>query len=410
MTDVQRADVTGIERDFFRFVCQTSSEPLGLVVARAYGATILDASGREYLDLLAGMGVANVGHCNPEVVAAVQEQAERYLHVMVYGESVQEPPVALARRLAEIAPGDLSVTYFTNSGAEAVEGALKVARKFTRRARFIAFHGSYHGDTTGALALCGNARYRRPFEPLLDGVRFLPFDDVHGLRQIDESVAAVVVEPIQGEGGVRVPGDEFLPALRARCDAVGALLVFDEVITGLGRTGRWFACEHWNVCPDVLVLAKALGGGLPLGAFISRPEVMATLSHDPPFAHVTTFGGHPLSCAAGLAGLNYAAREGLPQRAGYLGDLWRERLSRLIGSRLRAVRGKGLLIGLELADPELTKSFCHVAFGRGLILNWTLHRDTVVRLAPPLVLSDEESTRALATLEAALQAASGAHG
>jgi acetylornithine/N-succinyldiaminopimelate aminotransferase len=397
------ADGERLRRDFLRHVCQTSDGPLGIDVVQARGARIRDRDGREYIDLLSGMGVANVGHCHPEVVAAVEHQARRYLHVLVYGEGILEPQVALARKLAAIAPGELSVTYFTNSGAEAIEGTLKLARKYTGRSCFVAFQGSYHGDTLGALSLCGNELYRRPFEPLLDEVRLLPFDDLDALERIDETVAAVVIEPIQGEGGVRVPRDAFLPALRARCDAVGALLAFDEVITGMGRTGKWFAGEHWNVCPDVLVLAKALGGGLPLGAFVSRPEIMATLSHDPPLSHVTTFGGHPLSCAAGLAALEIAARDALPARANRLGALWRDRLAEHVGPVLREVRGKGMLIGLELATPEVTREFCQAAFARGLILNWTLHRDTVVRLAPPLSIEDEESEAALARLAQALE-------
>jgi acetylornithine/N-succinyldiaminopimelate aminotransferase len=387
-----------LKRDFLRFVCQTSATPLGIAVARAEGASLWDVDGREYLDLLSGMGVANLGHGNREVLAAVEAQAARHLHVMVYGELVQQPQVALARRLAALAPGDLSVTYFTNSGAEAVEGALKLARKHTGRARAVAFSGGYHGDTFGALSLCDNAAYRKPFEPLLGDVEFLPFGSVGDLGRIDGHVACVVVEPIQGEGGVRVPPDDFLPALRARCDAVGALLICDEVMTGLGRTGIWFACQHWNVCPDVLVLAKALGGGLPLGAFVSRPEIMRTLSHDPPLAHVTTFGGHPLSCAAGLAALEVAVRERLDARAESMGARWRARLNQSIGPRLRAVRGRGMLIGLEFATPEITQAFCRAALERGVILNWTLHRDTVVRLAPPLTISEVDTDRALAVI------------
>jgi acetylornithine/N-succinyldiaminopimelate aminotransferase len=385
--------------DFQRFVCQTSSAPLGIVVERALGAKVWDRDGREYLDLLAGMGVANVGHCNPEVVAAVRDQAERYLHVLVYGELVLEPQVQLARRLAALAPGDLSVTYFTNSGTEAVEGALKTARKYTGRAGIVAFHGSFHGDTFGALSVGGNPIYRQPFEPLVPGVRFLPFDDLAALQSIDNSIGAVIVEPIQAEGGVRVPRDEFLPTLRRRCDEVGALLLFDEVVTGFGRTGRRFGCEHWNVCPDILILAKALGGGLPLGAFIGRREVMATLSDNPPLAHVTTFGGHPLSCAAALAAIEFAERERLYERADQMGRIWRDRLERMCGPALRAVRGRGLLIGLELTNPEVTQAFCRAAIEHGLILNWTLHADTVVRLAPPLIISDAESEHALRMIE-----------
>lgn len=397
-----QADELG--RAFLRHVCQTSPAPLGLVVARARGSSVWDAAGREYLDLLAGIGVANVGHCHPEVVAAVRAQAERYLHVMVYGEAVEEPQVRLAQRLAALAPGELSVTYFCNSGTEAIEGAVKLARKATGRRRLVAFRGGYHGDTLGALSLCDNRTYRAPFEPLLGDVEFLPFDDRDGLARIDARVAAVVVEPIQGEGGVRVPADDFLPALRARCDATGALLVCDEVLTGLGRTGTWFACQQWDVVPDVLVLAKALGGGLPLGAFVGRPELMATLSHDPPLAHVTTFGGHPLSCAAGLAALEVLAGERLPQRAAAVGEAWRARLAARRGAVLTGVRGRGLLIGLDFATPALTQAFCRDALARGLILNWTLHRDTVVRLAPPLVISDADSERALAAIEATIDA------
>jgi acetylornithine/succinyldiaminopimelate/putrescine aminotransferase len=391
-----------LSRDFLRYVCQTSSTPLGIVVARARGASLWDADGREYLDLLSGMGVANLGHAHPAVLDAIGAQAARYLHVMVYGEVVQQPQVALAKHLAALAPGDLSVTYFTNSGTEAIEGALKLARKHSRRARFVAFAGGYHGDTFGSLSLCDNPRYRGAFEPLLGGVEILPFGSVAELERIDHSVAAVVVEPIQGEGGVRIPPAEFLPAVRARCDAVGALLICDEVMTGLGRTGAWFACQHWNVCPDVLVLAKALGGGLPLGAFVSRPEIMQTLAHDPALAHVTTFGGHPLSCAAGLAALEVAARERLPERAAALGERWRARLGALVGRSLREVRGRGLLIGLELATAEITQVFCRAALARGVILNWTLHRDTVVRLAPPLTISDADSERALSVIEESL--------
>jgi len=389
---------------FLRHVCQTSPEPLALEVARAAGATVWDTHGRAYLDLLSGIGVANVGHAHPAVVRAVQEQAARYLHVMVYGEAIEAPQVELARRLAELAPGELDVTFFTNSGAEAVEGALKTARKFTGRDGFAAFEGGFHGDTFGALSVGGNPVYRRPFEPLLPGVRWLPFDDQEALRQIDDSIAAVIIEPVQGEGGVRIPHPEFLPALRRRCTEVGALLVFDEVITGFGRTGKLFAAEHWSVTPDLLVLAKALGGGMPLGAFVGRPEIMATLSHDPPLAHVTTFGGHPVSCAAGLAALDVLLQERLTERARQLGQQWTTHLAGCVGKRLRAVRGKGLLIGLEFADPDSTRRFARTCFANGLILNWTLHLDTVIRLAPPLVLTEEESARALAILSAALAA------
>lgn len=388
---------------FLRHVCQTSDGPMGLVVGSAHGASVVDAEGRAYLDLLAGMGVANVGHAHPEVVAAVRAQAERYLHVMVYGEFVQEPQVRLAARLASVLPPSLSVAYFTSSGAEAVDGALKTARKATGRPGFVAFTGGFHGDTWGALSVGGNPVYRRPFEPLLPDVTFLPFDDVTQLDRIDERTAAVIVEPIQAEGGVRIPGPAFLPALRRRCDEVGALLVFDEVVTGFGRTGRLFALEHQAVVPDLLVLAKALGGGLPLGAFVGRAALMQTLAHDPPLAHVTTFGGHPLSCAAGLAALDVLLRDRLADRAAATGARLVSELDALSGrGGLVGARGRGMLIGLEFAEPASCARFARRAWEQGLILNWTLHRDTVVRLAPPLVLTDGEAGDAIARLSAAL--------
>ena len=384
---------------FLRHVCQTSDGPMGLVVARAAGSTVWDVQGRAYLDLLAGMGVANIGHTHPEVVAAVRAQAERHLHVMVYGEFVQETQVRLAARLASLLDPALSVVYFTSSGAEAVDGALKTARKHTGRTGFVAFEGGFHGDTWGALSVGGNPVYRRPFEPLLPDVHFLPFDDEPALARIDERTAAVIVEPVQAEGGVRIPSPGFLAALRKRCDETGALLVFDEVVTAFGRTGRLFGHQHWNVVPDLLVLAKALGGGLPLGAFVGRPEVMATLRHDPPLAHVTTFGGHPLSCAAGLAALEVLVRDDLAGRATQLGATLVERLGALVGrGGLATVRGLGMLIGLEFDAPERCAAFARKAWEARLVLNWTLHCDTVVRLAPPLVLTDDEAEYAIATI------------
>jgi acetylornithine/N-succinyldiaminopimelate aminotransferase len=388
---------------FLRHLCQTSGTPLGLVVSRAAGSTVWDTDGRPYLDLLAGMGVANVGHAHPEVVAAVRAQSERHLHVMVYGEFVQELQVRLAARLAGLLPASLSTVYFTSSGAEAVDGALKTARKATRRPRFVAFTGGFHGDTWGALSVGGNALYRRPFEPLLPEVELLPFDDERALARIDERTAAVIVEPVQAEGGVRIPGRVFLPALRRRCDAVGALLVFDEVVTAFGRTGRLFGHQHWNVVPDLVVLAKALGGGMPLGAFAGSPTLMRTLREDPPLAHVTTFGGHPVSCAAGLAALEILLRDRLIDRAAQLGDRILQRLRALVGrGGLATVRGLGLLIGLEFADAEACARFVTRAWQQRLILNWTLHRDTVVRLTPPLTLTDGEAEEALKRIAAAL--------
>lgn len=396
---------SALREKFFRHVCQTSPAPLGIVVRSASGCEIIDHRGKAYLDLLAGMGVANVGHNHPQVVAAVEAQLRRHLHVAVYGEVIQETQVLLAESLARLSPGDLSVVYFTNSGAEAIDGAMKTARKLTERARFVAFHGSFHGDTLGALSLGGNPLYREPFEPLIPVVEFLPFGEVDAIERIGHDVAAVFVEPIQSEGGVRIPPDDFLPTLRQRCHDVGALLVMDEVLTGFGRTGKLFACNHWEVVPDLLVLAKALGGGLPLGAFVGREEVMATLSSDPPLCHVTTFGGHPLSCAAGLAALEVLQTEGLIERARQLGEDWQKELARALAPYAQHVRGKGLLVGVEFASAEFTRRFTARCLELGLIVNWTLHCDNVVRLAPPLCIRQEQLEEATRKMRLAAETA-----
>lgn len=395
--------MSALRDDFLRFVCQTSPEPMGIEVASARGCVVVDARGHEYLDLLSGIGVASIGHAHPAVLRAVQDQAARYLHTMVYGEYIQEPQVRLAHRLAEMTPEPLSVTYFTNSGTEAVEGALKTARKYTRRSRLVSFVGSFHGDTLGSVSVGGNPTYRTPFEPLLPTVTFLAFSDRRALGAIDDSVAAVIIEPIQGEGGVRIPDAGFLPALRRRCSEVGAVLIFDEVITGFGRTGKVFAAEHWQVVPDILVLAKALGGGMPLGAFMSRPDILQTLSRDPPLAHVTTFGGHPVCCAAGLAALDVMLADRLPQRAEEKGHEFMTRLRALLGrGGLTGVRGRGLLIGLDFRHRGASQRFVKRCFAGGLVLGWTLHDDSVVRLAPPLIISSAEIDRAIAIMATAL--------
>jgi acetylornithine/succinyldiaminopimelate/putrescine aminotransferase len=403
-------DVEALRAAFARHVCQTSAAPVGLVVERAEGCWIWDASGRRYLDLLSGIGVAALGHRHPDVEAAIHAQSRRYLHTMVYGEHVQAPQVELAACLAEILPHPLSVVYFTNSGAEAVEGALKTARKHTGRAGIVAFEGGFHGDTFGALSVGGNPVYRRPFEPLLAGVRFLPFDSVAHLDAIDDSVAAVIVEPVQAEAGVRVPAPAFLAALRRRTRAVGALLILDEVITGLGRCGRLLACERFGITPDLVVLAKALGGGLPLGAFAGSAELMATLSVDPPLAHVTTFGGHPLSCAAGLASLRRIVRDRLWERAEVRGRELRAGLDRMVEAGAAvAARSMGLLLAVQFAEAADARRFVEGCFARGVLAGWTLHDDRVVRLAPPLILSDEErdiALDAMAQVAAGLRAVS----
>jgi acetylornithine/succinyldiaminopimelate/putrescine aminotransferase len=292
--------------------------------------------------------------------------------------------------------------YFTNSGAEAIEGALKAARKFTGRAGFVAFDGAYHGDTMGALALAGNPSFREPFGTLPGPVRHLPFGDEAALNGIDSTIAAVVIEPVQAEGGVRIAEPRFMRAIRERCDRAGAVLIFDEVLTGFGRTGKLFALEHFGVVPDIIVMAKALGGGLPLGAFCGRDDLIGTLSHDPPLGHITTFGGHPLSCAAGLAALEVIVRERLHERAAAIGAQLMRRILAMRSSKIAAVRGLGLLVGIEFRDAESARRFVAATIARGVIINWTLNAENVVRLAPPLTIADSEVDFALDAMQKAV--------
>ncbi len=399
--------MSSLRESFLRCLAQTSEAPIGLEIEGARGSWLYARDGRRYLDLIAGIGVNALGHGHPAVAAAIGEQAGRHLHVMVYGEYIIEAQVRLAERLGALLPPGLGRVYFTNSGAEAVEGALKAARKRTGRTGFVAFDGAYHGDTMAALALCGNPAFRAPFGPLVGPVTHLPYDDVGALVAIDERVAAVIVEPVQAEGGVRVPSPGFMRALRERAAQAGAILIFDEVLTGLGRTGKLFALEHWNVVPDLVVLAKALGGGMPLGAICGREEILETLARDPPLGHITTFGGHPVSCAAGLAALEMIVGERLPERAAKVGERLRKRLATLDARAVRAVRGLGLLVGIEFASAELARRFSAETIDRGVVLNWTLNADRVVRLAPPLTIAEQELEFALSVMNDALRAVLG---
>ena len=389
-----------VRRAFYSHVAPTSPEPIGLEVSRALGAYVWDQEGKRYLDLLSGIGVANIGHTHPRVVEAVEKQIQLHHHVMVYGEYIQESQAMYAAELAAAAPGEIDTVYFANSGTEAVEGALKLARKATARGALVSFEGAYHGDTFGALSLNSNETYRKDFEPLLGPVDTLKFNQIGDLDRIDESAAAVVIEPVQGEGGVRIPSKEFMDCLRAKCDAVGALLIADEVMTGFGRTGKFWACEHWSCVPDILVSAKALGGGFPLGAFMAPRKLMTSLSHDPPLSHVTTFGGHPVSCAAGRAGLAAMQDGDLVARSAEVGEWWLERLRAALEplESVREVRGLGMLFGVECTSAAAALTATQRAKEKGMLLGWTLHHDHILRLLPPLVTERQDLEWALNNL------------
>jgi len=386
-------------------VCQTSPFPSAFEVSHARGCYLYDRSGRAYLDFISGISVNNLGHNHPAVQAAVMQQIERYAHTMVYGEHIQEPQVELARALAEIAPGNLNCTYFLSTGAEANDAALKLAAKLTGRHRFCAFHKAYHGDTVGAGSCFGDETFRRPYQHILLPVTFLEFGNVEQLERITEDVAAVIVEPIQGEGGIRIPSPSFLQSLRQRCTATGTLLIFDEVQTALGRVGDWFAATLFNVTPDLITMAKALGGGYPLGAVVGERDMLRRFAAEPPFSHITTFGGHPVSCAAGLAVIRTIQGDRLLSNARRMGKRLMEALHRILhqDERVREVRGTGLMIGIELVDSQVARKVVTRSRERGLILETTLLDERVVRLSPPLIVGEEECHTAIEILETVLR-------
>jgi len=372
---------------FLRHLAPTSRHPVLLEVANAKGAIITDTSGKHYYDLIAGIGVASVGHNNATVKQAVNEQMDRHAHVMVYGEFVQAAVNQLAFSLASLLPPRLSTTYLVNSGAEANEGALKLAKRVTGRHRIVAFKGGYHGNTQGAMSVSANETKKQPFRPLVPGTVFLDYNDLAGLSGIDKTVAGVIIEPIQGDAGVRVPDEGFMRALRERCTEAGALLIFDEVQTGIGRTGKMFAFEHIGVIPDILTLAKGLGGGLPIGAFISSYENMQLLAENPMLGHITTFGGNPVSAAAATAVLNIVGKPSFLQAVERKGALLAECLQH---PQVRAIRRKGLLLAIELADEKKVDKAIELALAKGVIIYWFLSTRNCFRISPPLTISEDE--------------------
>ena len=362
-----------------------------IVVAQARGCTLKTADGRLYLDMTSGIAVANVGHCHPKVVEAITEQAQRYSHVNVYGRFAVPEQVELVERITSVAGPGLTTAYLTSSGAESNEGALKLARKFTGRPKFVAFQRAYHGRTFGALSVSWREEWRQPFEPLLPEVEFVPYDDLSAAAAaIDDRTAAVIVEPIQGEGGIRIPSDDFLPGLRRLCDAAGALLIVDEVQGGCGRSGKWFAHQHWDVRPDIITMAKAVGGGLPLGAIISTPEIFATFV-DPPLSHLTTMGGNPVACAAGIAAFDVIVSEGLLEHTERTGVYLRERLESVRAQYpdlVAEVRGRGWWCAFELTVEA--QPVANQLQERGVLVGSVLNSAGTIRVTPPLVISPAE--------------------
>jgi acetylornithine/N-succinyldiaminopimelate aminotransferase len=380
---------------FLQHNAQTSPEPLMLEFVRAKGIYIYDAQNKKHTDLIAGIGVSNVGHCHPAVVKAIQEQAETYMHLMVYGEYVQTPQVNFAKALADILPESLSCTYFLNSGTEAVEGAMKLAKRYTGRKGFIACKNAYHGSTQGAESLMESDFYSSGYGPFLPQVSFIEHNNIVDLNKITTEIAAVFIEPIQGEAGIRVADLSYMQALRVKCQETGTLLIFDEIQSGFGRSGKMFAFEHYNVVPDVLLLAKGIGGGMPIGAFISSLEIMSVLSHTPILGHMTTFGGHPVCCAAGLATLRTLVDNHIVDEVEEKGQLFKQLLQH---PAIKEIRGKGLMLAVEFENFEINKKIIDACILDGVLSDWFLHCSNSMRIAPPLIITKEEIEEACAII------------
>ena len=344
-------------------------------------------NGKAYVDLVSGFAVSNVGHRHPKVVQAIKDQVDKYMHLAVYGEYVQAPQVRFAEKLVSVLPDSLNSVYFVNSGAEATEGALKLAKRFTGRAEIISCHNAYHGSTHGALSVMGNEYYKKAYRPLLPEIKFFNFNNEDDLLLISESTACVIVESIQGEAGVVVPTLAYLKKLRERCSETGTLLIMDEIQTGFGRTGKLFAFEHYGIVPDILLLAKGIGGGMPIGAFVANRNVMGALKDNPILGHITTFGGHPVTCAAGLANLEVILEENLMDGVEEKEDLFRKLLKHPL---IKEIRGKGLMLSIQLDSFEQVEAVSRLCVEKGIIIDWFLHCDTALRIAPPLIITLEE--------------------
>ena len=392
-----------LRKQFLEHVGQTSPSPMLVEVARAEGSFFYTPEGKRYFDLVAGVSVSNVGHANPEVVKAVQQQASDYMHVMVYGEMVERPQVEYAHKIAQLLPGELDCVYFVNSGAEAVEVALKLAKRYTGRTELISMRRAYHGSTHGAMSMMGTPEgeeWKAEFRPLLPDVKSIEFNSFEDLQHITERTAGVLCEVVQGEAGVRLPNPEWLKALRQRCTDVGAMLIFDEIQTGMGRTGEMFASTKYGITPDIICLAKAFGGGMPLGGVASNKKILDSFTHSPVLGHITTFGGHPVCCAAGLAALNYLINNNIVEQVENKGALFEERLKS--HPRVLEIRRSGLLLALELGKPEYLYRLMEIFKEEGIMSDWFLYCDTAFRISPPLTISEAEIEECCTIIERSL--------
>lgn len=376
-----------LRQSFFQHQAQTSAFPLAVEIERAEGVYLYGSKGEKYIDLISGISVSNLGHRHPVVISAIKEQLDKYLHVMVYGEYIQSPQVKLAELITSYLPVSLDCVYFVNSGAEAVEGAMKLAKRHTNRYEIVSCNNAYHGSTQGALSLMGSEIYKKGYHPLIPEVKNIRFNSFDDLEFITEKTAAFFIEPVQGEAGVLSPSSGYLEAVRKRCDKTKTLLVFDEIQTGFGRTGSLFAFQKFGVTPDILLIAKAMGGGMPLGAFVSSKHIMNVLQDNPVLGHITTFGGHPVSCAASIAALNIVSDSELLNG---VNEKEIEFLKQLKHPRIKEVRSNGLLIAMDLGSFECVQKVIHYCTQNGLLVDWFLFCNTAIRIAPPLTISKQE--------------------
>lgn len=376
-----------IQNDFFKYQAQTTPYAAGFEVEKAEGCYIYGKDGRKYLDFVAGVSANTLGHSHPKVVNAIKEQADKYLHVMVYGEYAQEKPVELCKLLDEATSDPLEVTYLVNSGAEAVDGALKLAKRYTGREEIVSFTNSYHGNTHGALSVSGNEFHKREFRPLLPMISFIEFNNENDFDKITDKTACVILETIQGAAGFLVPNQNYLIKLKKRCEEVGALLILDEIQPGFGRTGKLFSFEHFGIVPDILVMGKGMGGGVPVGAFMSSRKIMESLTHSPKLGHITTFGGNPLIAAASYATLKEVLESGVMDEVDEKEKLYRELL---VHPKIKNINGKGLMLAVNLGSPEYTLNVAKKCMDKGLIVFWQLYRNEYLRISPPLTISKEE--------------------
>jgi len=376
---------------FLSHLAQTTDFPLMIEIEKAEGIYMYGPEGKSYMDLISGIGVSNVGHRHPRVIQAIQDQLDKYLHLMVYGEYVQSPQVKLAKALCETLPTSLDNVYLVNSGSEAVEGALKLAKRYTNRREIISCINAYHGSSHGSLSVGGNEIFKRAYRPLLPGIRNILYGSFNQLHEITEDTAAVIIETIQGEAGIRVACREYFQALRNKCNETGTLLILDEIQAGFGRTGKFWAFEHFDIEPDILVCAKGMGGGMPIGAFIANKKVMGVFKNNPLLGHITTFGGHPVSASASLATIQIIQEEKLLDQVEEKAKLFKKLL---VHPKIKSIRNKGLMMAVEFDSFEVLKPIIDRAIEKGVITDWFLFCDDSMRIAPPLIITHEEIEKA----------------